>query len=97
MVPAATTCARLLDDTSGPSVWSRASRVMASVHQERTPGPCQTAPVAKNLARLVPSAEPPLGRLLQRMVDAVEAPTFVVRTHFAAAAEGVARLCDRAR
>jgi hypothetical protein len=97
MVPAATTCARLFDDTSGPSVWSRASPVMASVHRERTPGPGQTAPVAKNLARLVPSAEPPLGRLLQRMVDAVEAPTFVVRTDFDAAADGVARLCDRAR
>jgi hypothetical protein len=97
MVPAETTCARLFDDTSGPSVWSRASRVMASVDLERTPGPGQTAPVAKDLARLVPSAEPPLGRLLQRMVNAVEAPTFVVRTDFDAAVDGVTRLCDRAR
>jgi hypothetical protein len=97
MVPAETTCARLFDDSSGPSVWSRASRVMASVDRERTPSPVRTAPVAKDLARLVPSAEPPLGRLLQRMVDAVEAPTFVVRTDFDAATDGVARLCDRAR
>jgi hypothetical protein len=97
LVPVETTCARLFDDSSGPSVWSRASGVMASVNRERTPGPGQTAPVAKDLARLVPSAEPPLGRLLQRMVDAVEAPTVAVRTDFDAAADGVTRLCDRAR
>jgi hypothetical protein len=63
-VPAETTCARLFEHSSGPSVWSRASRVMASVNRERTPGPGRTAPVAKDLARLVTSAEPRLGRLL---------------------------------
>jgi hypothetical protein len=97
LVPVETTCARLLDETSGPSLWVRAARVMASVDRTSTPSPGATEPIAVALARLAVSAEPDLRGWLQRMVDAVEAPTLVVRTDFTAARRKVTAICNDAQ
>jgi hypothetical protein len=90
------TCRGLFGRASGPSVWTRAHRLMESVPQgtpRHTPGSDRTAPVAADLQRLAQAATPDLTTLLQRMTDAVEAPTPVERTDFDAVSRRVLRVC----
>ena len=49
--------------------------------------------MAADLQRLAQAATPDLGMLLQRMTDAVEAPTPVERTDFDAVSKQVLRVC----